>query len=105
MTSCFNEDLLNVDVINWRPAMFNINNEVFVDQRKLADSKFIFAVFAEREKFMVTLQGQACQLMSTKLALFSQPSPTQHPQHGKQQRSQPCWAEEEILAKYLKRWR
>ena len=62
MTSSFNQNLLDGDTINWKPAIFNINNEVFVVQRKLADSKFIFAVsmLAGRNKcdrFMVTLSN------------------------------------------------
>ena len=62
MTSSFNKNLLDGDTINWKPTLFNINNEVFVVQRKLADSKFIFAVsmLAGRNKcdrFMVTLSN------------------------------------------------
>ena len=60
MTSSFNQNLLDGDTINWKPAIFNINNEVFVVQRKQAEGKFIFAVsmLAGKEKcdrFMVTL--------------------------------------------------
>ena len=56
----FEKTLLDRNGINWTPAIYNIDSEVFVVQKKMAEDKFTFAVLmlAERakcERFKVTL--------------------------------------------------
>ena len=60
-TSSFSNKMLDdFDAIIWKPAIFHIDNEVFVVRKKMEDGMFTFTVLmlVEREKcdrFMVTL--------------------------------------------------
>ena len=60
MTSSFKKNFLDGHEISWKPGVVHINNELFVVQRKMVSSKFIFGVLmlADRERcdqVMVTL--------------------------------------------------
>ena len=60
MSFSFKKTLLDGNVISWKSVIYNIDNEVFVVQKKMAEGKFTFAVLmlAERakcERFKVTL--------------------------------------------------
>ena len=77
-SSSFKKTLLDGNAISWKPAIYNIDNEVFVVQKKMAEGKFTFSVLmlAEREKcdrFMVTL---AINVNKTQTVFSAQFNPT-----------------------------
>ena len=78
MTSSFKKNFLDGHKISWKPGVVHINNELFVVQRKMVSSKFIFGVLmlAERERCDQVMVSLGIQKNNSQTAFSAQFNPT-----------------------------